>query len=226
MSSWPAIVGRPSLRNSGGPLARLPGVLRPEERKGLMKSPRRFTGVAIAALATGLLLGPSPASAAAPDRFTEPIDSTFMADDFCDIDGLTVEIVRSGQETVQVMKRGSDSPAYFSAHVTVESVFTNAATGAFFTTREVSRFKDLYVTDNGDGTLTAVNFGTGFAMMFDPDGRIIGKDTGQTRWESIIDLNGTPDDFDDDELISEEVLLGSTGTNDDFCEVAVGALTG
>ena len=100
------------------------------------------------------------------------------------------------------MKRGRNSPAYFSSHVTVESVFTNTATGAYFTTREVSHFKDLHVTDNGDGTLTAVNFGTGFAMMFDPDGRIVGKDTGQTRWESIIDLNGTPDDFDDDKLVS------------------------
>lgn len=191
-----------------------------------MTSPRRFARVAIAALATGLLLGASPATAVAPDRLTDPIDDTFMADDFCDIDGLTVEIVRSGEETVQVMKRGRNSPAYFSSHVIVESVFTNTATGAFFTTREVSHFKDLHVTDNGDGTLTAVNFGTGFAMMFDPDGRIIGKNTGQTRWESIIDLNGTPDDFDDDELISEEVLLGSTGTNSDFCAVAVDALTG
>jgi hypothetical protein len=191
-----------------------------------MKNPRRFAGVAIAALATGLLLGASPATAAEPDRFTEPLDDTFMAEDFCDIDGLTVEIVRSGEEAVQLMKRGPNSPTYWSSHVTIESVFTNTATGAFFTTREVTHFKDLHVTDNGDGTLTAENFGTGFAMMFGPDGRIIGKDTGQTRWESIIDLNGTPDDFSDDEVISEEVLLGSTGTNDDFCAVAVDALTG
>ena len=190
-----------------------------------MKSPRRFARVAIAALATGLLLGASPATAAPPDRSTDPIDGTFTVNDFCDTDGLTVELVRSGEERVQVMERGPNSPAYFLSHVTVESVFTNTATGAFFTTREVVSFKDLHVTDNGDGTLTAVNFGTGFAMMFGPDGRIIGKDTGQTRWESVIDLNGTPDDFSDDELISEEVLLGSTGTNDDFCEVAVGALT-
>ena len=72
-----------------------------------MKSPRRFTRVAIAALATGLLLSASPANAAAPDRFTDPIDGTFTANDFCDIDGLTVEIVRSGDERGQVMKRGA-----------------------------------------------------------------------------------------------------------------------
>ena len=191
-----------------------------------MKSPRRFTGVAIAALATGLLLGASPATAAEPDRFTEPIDFTFTADDFCNIDGLTVEIVGVGEERGQVMERGSNSLPYFSSHVTLERVFTNAATGAFFTTREVTSFKDIHVTDNPDGTQTAVHFGTGFAMMFDPDGRIISKDTGQIRWESIFDLNGTPDDFSDDKVISEEVILGSTGTNDDFCEDAVGALTG
>jgi len=191
-----------------------------------MKNLRRLTGVALAALAMGLLLGASPASAAPPDRFTYPIDDTFMADDFCDIEGLTVEIVRSGEETGQVMKRGRNSPAYFLSHVRVESVFTNTETGAFFTTREVSSFRDVHVTDNGDGTVTSVNFGTGFAMMFGPDGRIIGKDTGQTRWESVIDLNGTPDYYDDDEVTSEEVLLGSTGTNSDFCAVAVDALTG
>ena len=191
-----------------------------------MKSPRRFTDVAIAALATGLLLGASPATAAAPERFTDPIDFTDTVDDFCGIEGLAVEIVSSGEETGQVMKRGRNSPAYFLSHVTVESVFTNTETGAFFTTRERSSFRDVHVTDNGDGTVTSVNFGTGFAMMFGPDGRIIGKNTGQTRWESVIDLNGTPDYFDDDVVTSEEVLLGSTGTNDDFCEVAEDALTG
>ena len=191
-----------------------------------MKSPRRSTGVAIAALAAGLLLAGSPATAAAPDRFTEPIDFAFTEDDFCDSAGLTVEIAVTGEKRVKVTQRGTDSLPHFSRHLTVERVFTNNATGAFFTTRDVAHFQDLHVADNGDGTLTVVNFGTGFSMMFDPDGRIIGKDTGQTRWESIIDLNGTPDDFTDDELISEQVLLGSTGTNDDFCEVAVDALTG
>ena len=191
-----------------------------------MKISRLFAGVAMGALATGLLLGASPATAAPPERFTDPIDGTFMVDDFCDIEGLTVEIVRSGEETGQVMRRGSNSPAYFLSHVSIESVFTNTETGAFFTTRENSSFKDVHVTDNGDGTVTSVNFGTGFAMMFGPDGRIIGKDTGQTRWESVIDLKGTPDDFDDDVVTSEEVLLGSTGTNSDFCAVAADALTG
>ena len=62
-------------------------------------------------------------------------------------------------------------------------------------------------------------------MVYDSDGRIIAKNTGQSRLESTVDLNGTPDDFDDDILIVEELVLGSTGTNDDFCDAAVSALT-
>ena len=189
-----------------------------------MRPPRRLaTSVALTALTAGLLLGTSPATAAPPTRFTEPLEGTFLEDDFCDVAGLTVEIVDDGEEILQIAERGGET--YFSSHVTLERTFTNTATGASFSTREISTFKDLHVTDNGDGTLTVVYFGTGFAMMFGSDGRIIGKNTGQSRFEAVIDLNGTPDNFDDDELISEELILGSTGTNDDFCEVAVSALT-
>lgn len=188
-----------------------------------MRRPRRSTtGVAIATLTAGLLLGASSATAAPPSRITEPIDFTFTDDDFCGA-GLSVEIVGNGEERVQVAERRGET--YFSAHVRLELTFTNTATGATITTRDVSRFRDLHVTDNGDGTLTIVNFGTGFFMVYDSDGRIIGKNTGQSRFETTIDLNGTPDDFEDDTLISEELILGSTGTNDDFCEVAVSALT-
>jgi hypothetical protein len=187
-----------------------------------MRLPRRSTsGVAIAALTASLLLSASPASAAPPTRITEPIDFTFTINDYCGA-GFTVQIEGHGEERVHVAKRRGET--YFSAHVRLELTLTNTATGAAITAREVSRFRDLHITDNGDGTLTIVNFGTGFFMVYDADGRIIGKDTGQSRFESIIDLNGTPDNFEDDTVISEELILGSTGTNDDICEVAVNAL--
>ena len=173
-------------------------------------------------MTAGSILGASPATAAAPVSFTQPIEFTFTDEDFCDI-GLEVEIVGDGEERVHMAQRRGET--YFSSHVTLEQTFTNTATGATITTREVSRFKDLHITDNGDGTLTITNFGTGFFMMYDSDGKIIGKNTGQSRFETVIDLNGTPDNFDDDILVSEVPILGSTGTNDSFCEVAVGALT-
>jgi hypothetical protein len=188
-----------------------------------MRSSRRSAaGVAIAALTAGSLLGTSPASAAPPTRITEPINFTFTDNDFCGT-GMSVEVVGDGEERVHVAQRRGET--YFAAHVRLEQTLTNTATGATITTREISRFRDLHITDNGDGTLTIVNFGTGFFMMYDASGRIIGKGTGQSRFKTIIDLNGTPDDFEDDTLISEELILGSTGTNDDFCEVAVSALT-
>jgi hypothetical protein len=188
-----------------------------------MRRPRRSTaGVAVSALTASLLLTAGPATAAPPTRITEPIDFTFTDTDFCGT-GQSVEIVGEGEERVQVAQRRGQT--YFSARVRLEQTFSNTATGATITTREVSRFRDLHITDNGDGTLTIVNFGTGFFMMYDADGRIIGKNTGQSRFETRIDLNGTPDDFDDDTVISDELILGSTGTNDDFCEAAVSALT-
>lgn len=188
-----------------------------------MRRPRRlFTRVAIAALSAGLLLVAAPATAAPPSHITEPIDFTFMDEDFCGA-GFSVEIVGAGEERVQVAERRGET--YFSSHVRLEQTYTSTVTGATITSREVTRSKDLHITDNGDGTLTIANFGTGFFMVYDSDGRIIGKGTGQSRFETVLDLNGTPDNFDDDRLISEDLILGSTGTNDDFCEVAVNALT-
>jgi hypothetical protein len=189
----------------------------------MQRSRRPVTSLAVAVLAAGVLLGTSPATAAPPSRFIEPIEFTFTDSDFCGVEGLTVEIVGDGEERVQMAVRRGET--YFSSHVRLEQTFTNTATGSTITTREVSSYKDLHVTNNGDGTLTIANFGPGFCMMYDSDGRIIGKNTGQSRFESMIDLNGTPDDFEDDTLISEELILGSTGTNDDFCDAALSGLT-
>lgn len=188
-----------------------------------MRGPRRSTtGGAIAALTVGVLLSASPAAAAPPSQITEPIDFTVTVDDFCG-SGLSVEIVGDGEERVQVAERRGET--YFSGHLRLDETLTNTETGATITSTIITRSKDLRVTDNGDGTLTVLNFATGFFMVYDSEGRIIGKNTGQIRFQTTVDLNGTPDDFDDDTLISEELILGSTGTNDAICEVAVSALS-
>ncbi len=190
-----------------------------------MRSPRRsFAGIAaVAALTAGMVLNGGPASAAPPTKITEPIDFTFVDEDFCGAAGLTVEEAGKGELRGQIAQRRGET--YFSAHRTLTVTFTNTATGAFFTLRDITRVNELRVTDNGDGTITVLSFGTGFSMMYGPDGRIIGKNTGQSRFETVIDDNGTPANVDDDTLISDELVLGSTGTNDDFCEVALSALT-
>ena len=85
--------------------------------------------------------------------------------------------------------------------------------------------KDLKLTDNGDGTLTAVTFGTGNTVLYGPDGKAIARNPGQSRFELLIDQRGTPTDPSDDELISIELVKGSTGRSDDICAAAIEALT-
>jgi hypothetical protein len=41
----------------------------------------------------------------------------------------------------------------------------------------------------------------------------------------LLDHGGTPNDPNDDVLLSEEVVKGSTGRSDDFCETVVPALS-
>ncbi|MGB5952133.1 MAG: hypothetical protein WBG57_06400 [Ornithinimicrobium sp.] len=188
-----------------------------------MRSPRlSITGGAIAALTVGVLRSASPAAAAPPSQITEPVNFTDTDDDLCG-SGLSVAIAGDGERSVQLGERRGQT--YELVRFRLETTFTNTETGASFTIRDVGRGKDLQVTDNGDGTVTEVFFETGLQVAYDSDGRIIGKNAGQIRFLTTIDLNGTPEDPGDDTVIAQEVILGSTGTNDDFCDFAVPALS-
>ena len=85
--------------------------------------------------------------------------------------------------------------------------------------------KDLRVTDNADGTLTVLVLATGNATLYGEDGKAIGRDPGQVRIELLIDHGGTPNDPSDDVLLAEELVKGSTGRSDGFCETVVPALS-
>ncbi len=85
--------------------------------------------------------------------------------------------------------------------------------------------KDLRVTDNGDGTLTILILSTGNAVIYNSNGKAIGRNPGQVRFELLVDHGGTPSDPSDDTEISFEQVKGSTGRTDDFCEVVVPALS-
>jgi hypothetical protein len=54
---------------------------------------------------------------------------------------------------------------------------------------------------------------------------VIGRDPGQIRVEFLVDHGGTPTDPSDDVFLAEELVKGSTGRSDDFCEAAVPALS-
>jgi hypothetical protein len=57
------------------------------------------------------------------------------------------------------------------------------------------------------------------------NGKAIARNPGQIRLKLLVDHGGTPNDPSDDEVLSEEIVKGSTGRSDDFCEAAVPAMT-
>jgi len=191
-----------------------------------MRSSRRFTAAAVAcATATVGLVPTFPAQAAVLESGTEDISFTETVNKFCDVNGLRVLVEGDGTLTYRLETKGDDGEVFYAERVDVDVRLTNVRTGSYVISHERSSFRDVTITDNGDGTHTIIYFGTGNAYISDSSGTVIGRNPGQLRFEVVIDLNGTPEDFEDDEVISEEVILGSTGRNDDFCTAVVAALT-
>ena len=136
--------------------------------------------------------------------------------------GLTFvrEFVIDGHELVRT--RTPEGLVYLHNNVHIFQSFTNVANNKTMSQTENFVAKDLHVTDNGDGTLTVVTLSTGSFKVYGPDGKLVLTDPGQIRFELVLDDGGTPADPRDDVLLSEELLLGSTGRNDleghEFCE--------
>lgn len=186
----------------------------------------RIIGVA-AVLTTAVVLGIGGAASARRlergdfhDEFSE------LVPDFCESAGLTVQINGVVDGRFLVNARGRENLVYFQEHVHSSVMFTNVSNGKFVTSNERSVSKDLKVIDNGDGTLTIIVLATGTAAVFGADGKAIGRNPGQVRFELLVDHAGTPSDPSDDVLIEDFGLIkGSTGRNDDFCAAVVPALT-
>jgi hypothetical protein len=152
------------------------------------------------------------------DEFSETIE------DFCGVDGLTVQHDNAADVRLLVNPHGPGGLIYFHANVKFTGVFTNLANGNTVTEVGNAVDKDLRVTDNGDGTLTILVLTTGNAAVFGPDGKAIGRNPGQVRFEFVVDHGGTPTDPSDDVLLEERMVKGSTGRSDDFCETVVPVL--
>ena len=189
-----------------------------------MHSTRRLAG----ALVTGLMavtLATGPVQGAVLESGTEPIEFSNTVSKFCGESGLRVRVDGEGTLTYSLDVRGSDGYVFVSEHIVLDVTWTNVRTGAFVTGHENTSFRDLAIKDNGDGTHTITYFGTGNFTVYDASGTAIVRNPGQLRFEVVIDLNGTPQNLDDDKVLSEELILGSTGRNDDFCEAVVPELT-
>ncbi|HET9286220.1 MAG TPA: hypothetical protein VFO26_01565 [Gaiella sp.] len=185
--------------------------------------------VAAASVAVLVSVGASGALAGGGQLFREPIDEQELRveTDFCEVEGLTVQVATHLVGRVHAVPHGPDGLAYFGFNLKVTDVVTNLANGNSVTSIATIRDMDLRVTDNGDGTLTILVLSTGNAVLYGEDGKVIARNPGQVRFEILIDHAGTPTDpSDDTELAFLRVVKESTGRTDDFCVGAVPILLG
>jgi hypothetical protein len=183
----------------------------------------RFTRILALGVAAGALLAASAtAGVAIHDTFHD--EGEFTIENFCDEPGLDVDLKFVMDIDVHGAPHGTSRLLYLLQHGRRTELITNLANGKTVRSTAIVIEKDQRVTDNGDDTLTIIDLATGNAVVYGPDGKAIGRNPGQTVFELLIADNGTPNDPDDDEILDQQVLKGSTGRSDDFCSVVVPAL--
>ena len=188
----------------------------------------RRLGAILALGATAAVLLAAAAAGSGGHVIRESIhdEGTLVLNDFCDVQGLTVELAFTLDLRLHAVPHGPDGLVYFLSHGTETDVFTNLANGNSVTGVLNVVERDQRITNNGDNTLTILVLATGNAVLYGEDGRAIARNPGQVRFEILIDDGGTPNDPSDDEFLSNLGLVkGSTGRTDDFCAAAVPALS-
>jgi hypothetical protein len=167
------------------------------------------------ALATGLVTTlVSPASARIVEKESFHEEFSFTDDNFCG-EGLVVDIMGTVDGRFQLNSRGPGGLDFGVEKTTVKQTLTDRATGLSVTDIQPNTInKDLSVVDNGDGTLTAVVLLTGGQRTYGHEGNLIASNSGQVRLEIVFD-------YVNEVEISNELIFGSTGTNDDFCEAVL-----
>ena len=162
-----------------------------------------------------LAVATPPASAAIIESGTFRDEFSDTIRKFCGVRGLTVEFEGVVEGQFKVNARSPRKFDYYQEHVSVTTVYTDTATGQTATDIQPNTVgKDQSITDNGDGTLTIVVLLTGGARTYGDDGSLIASNSGQVRFRDTVDA----DTF---KLLDSELIFGSTGTNDDFCEAVL-----
>ena len=171
---------------------------------------RKHSSLAAAILVGGLVLaGAAPASAEVIERYSLDYSESGVAEDFCGA-GLEVAYTYDQTGSGSVKLRGQDGPLWFHEKLSVTRTFTYQ--GMTVTDIEANTvIKDQKIVDNGDGTLNITVLYAGGGRLVGSDGKILAKGDGQIRMLVVIDIES-------EEVISEELIFGSTGTNDDYCE--------
>jgi hypothetical protein len=179
--------------------------------------------LALGATAAAMLAVAASAEPLLKERFHD--EGTFVDQNFCGA-GFTVDGTFVVDGRVLAVAHGPDGLTYFVEHIHLTVAYTSRASGKTIALDVTRVTKDLRVTDNGDGTLTILILATGNDVLYGPDGKAIGRNPGQIRFEILVDHAGTPTDPSDDVFLADlGIVKGSTGRSDDFCETAVPALS-
>ncbi|GAB5078263.1 hypothetical protein [Arthrobacter sp. AD-310] len=164
---------------------------------------------------TALLLGGlavtggAPANAEVVERYSLDSSRSGVNDDFCG-SGLRVAFTYDQTGSGSAKTRGDDGLVWVHERLRIVQTFTyNGMTVTDIQPNTLA--KDLKITDNGDGTLSITVLLTGENRLIGSDGKILAKGDGQVRRLLTVDQASG-------DVISDELIFGSTGTNDDFCE--------
>lgn len=157
------------------------------------------------AAASALLLVPAPALAAPPtiEHWTdhiEHIEQVEHAPDWCPDVPFDVLYVEDARGTFRFVRHG-DGNYYGASSLEVRASWTNVETGESFGFVRRGSDKDLHITDNGDDTITIDVSSTGVTTYYDDEGSRLFKDAGRQTGQVVIDINGTPENPDDDEFV-------------------------
>jgi len=176
------------------------------------RSVHALLGTLTATAALVALVAP-PASARIVEKETFHEEPSGTITNFCEA-GIDVAFSATVYGRYQANSRGPGSPWFYLEKTTVVTTYTapNGLTATDIQPNTIN--KDLSVVDNGDGTLTAIALLTGGQRTYGHAGDLIAKNSGQVRFEIVYD-------YVNEVEISSELVFGSTGTNDDFCEAVL-----
>lgn len=186
---------------------------------------RALKSALIGGILAGTLLTAGASSATSP---WEPYTFSYgpeVTEDFCDVSGLDVE--QEGEVTAGLFRtktKGPDGLGYWFDWETYSETWTNLANGRYVTVAGSFRSGELSVTDNGDGTVTALVQNTGTNRVYDEAGNLLAMSAGLFRLTVVFDNGGTPGDASDDFPLSFSNPT-SRGLVYDACDVFVPAIT-
>ena len=167
----------------------------------------------------------APAAGVVVDSGTEFEEFSFVEENYCGVDGLSVEVAGTFEVRWRGVPHGPDGIVYYVAQTLSTVRHTNLATEAYVDEVVRTNERDQSITVEEDALLIEI-LATGSAKVRGEDGKLVAANPGQVRFEIRVPHNGTPTDpFDDGEGVFVGITRDSTGRNDDFCTNVVPALT-